>query len=186
MKPNFEMSMMRGLSFFLGLEVNQSSEGILIHQAKYVREILNKFKMTDCAVSSTPFAAQTSLTPHLGGKSVDQHYYHSMIGSLMYLTASRPNIMFVVCYCARYQANPKESHEIAVKRIFCYLKGTPHLGLWCPRNNDFDLVAYFDSDHGVCKLYRKSIYRGMLAFRKLIGILEVQEVNDSIHLNCRS
>jgi hypothetical protein len=148
------------MSFFLGLEVNQSTEGILIHQAKYVREILNKFNMSDCTASSTPFAAQTSLTPDLGGNPVNSHYYRSMIGSLMYLTASRPDIMFAVCYCARFQSNPRESHEIAVKRIFRYLKGTPQLGLWYPRNEDFDLIAYSDSDHGGCKLDRKSVTGG--------------------------
>jgi hypothetical protein len=78
----------------------------------------------------------------------------------MYLTASRPDIMFAVCYCARYQSNPRESHKIVVKRIFRYLKGTPQLGLWYPRNEDFEFIAYSDSDHGDCKLDRKSVTGG--------------------------
>ncbi|GKE78221.1 hypothetical protein Tco_1544341, partial [Tanacetum coccineum] len=90
------------------------------------------------------------------GKEVDVHMYRSMIGSLMYLTSSRPNIMFVVCACARYQVNPKVSHLHAVKRIFRYLKGQPKLGLWYLKDSPFDLVAYTDSDYAGASLDRKS------------------------------
>ncbi|KAJ0441488.1 putative RNA-directed DNA polymerase [Helianthus annuus] len=83
-----------------------------------------------------------------------------MIGSLMYLTASRPDIMWAVCLCARFQMNPKESHEITVKRIFRYLKGTPKLGLWYPKDSNFDLIAYSDSDHAGCKVDRRSVSGG--------------------------
>ncbi|GJS45131.1 hypothetical protein Tco_0595252 [Tanacetum coccineum] len=83
-----------------------------------------------------------------------------MIGSLMYLTASRHDIQFSTCLCARYQANPKESHLVAVKRIFRYLKGTPNLGLWYPKGSGFDLKAYFDSDYAGCNLDRKSTSGG--------------------------
>ena len=79
-----------------------------------------------------------------------------MVGSLLYLTASRPDIMFATCLCARFQSNPKESHLIAIKRIFRYLKGTPNLGLWYPKNNGFDLIGYSDSDYAGCKIDRKS------------------------------
>ncbi|GJQ97551.1 hypothetical protein Tco_0008690 [Tanacetum coccineum] len=88
-----------------------------------------------------------NLGPDLSGKAVNETQYRGMIGSLMYLTASRPDIQFSTCLCARYQANPKESHLIAVKRIFRYLKGTPSLGLWYPKCSGFDLKGYSDSDY---------------------------------------
>ena len=91
---------------------------------------------------------------------VDQTLYRSMIGSLLYLTASRPNIMFSVCMCARFQANPKEVHLIAVKRILRYLKHTPSIGLWYPKGARFELVDYSDSDYAGCKVDRKSTSRG--------------------------
>ena len=88
------------------------------------------------------------------GKSVCQATYRGMIGSLLYLTASRPDIMFSVCLCARYQADPKESHLRAVKRIFRYLKGTPNLGIWYPKESGFDLIGFTDVDYAGCKLDR--------------------------------
>ncbi|GKF75916.1 hypothetical protein Tco_0225360, partial [Tanacetum coccineum] len=90
------------------------------------------------------------------GEDVGEHLYRSMIGSLMYLTSSRPDIMFVVCACARFQGNPKVSHLHAVKRIFRYLKGQPKLGLWYPKDSHFDLVVYTDSDYAGGSLDRKS------------------------------
>ncbi|GJX31989.1 hypothetical protein Tco_0241844 [Tanacetum coccineum] len=95
------------------------------------------------------------------GEEVDVHLYRSMIGSLMYLTSSRPDIMFAVCSCARYQVNLKVSHLHAVKRIFRYLKGQPKLGLWYKKDSPFDLVAYTDSDYAGASLDRKSIIRGI-------------------------
>ncbi|KAJ9542182.1 LOW QUALITY PROTEIN: hypothetical protein OSB04_028688 [Centaurea solstitialis] len=100
------------------------------------------------------------LTADVEGEEVDVHNYRSMIGSLLYLTASRPDIMFAVCVCARYQVRPKESHLHAVKRIFKYLKGQPRLGLWYPNDSSFDLVAYTDSDYGGANLDRKSTSGG--------------------------
>nr|GEX25197.1 uncharacterized mitochondrial protein AtMg00810-like [Tanacetum cinerariifolium] len=94
------------------------------------------------------------------GKNVDLHLYRSMIGSLMYLTASRPDIMFAVCACAKHQVTPKECHLYAVKRIFRYLKGYPKLGLWYPKESPFDLVAYSDNDYGGATYDRKSTTRG--------------------------
>ncbi|KAI3763409.1 hypothetical protein L1987_53867 [Smallanthus sonchifolius] len=105
-------------------------------------------------------ATRPVLTPDLGEPGIDQHLYRSMIGSLMYLTASRPDIMFAVCQCARYQANPKLSHLNVVKRIFKYLKGKPRLGLWYPKDSEFNLFAFTDSDHGGCNLDRKSTTGG--------------------------
>ena len=102
MKKHFEMSSLGGNDHFLGLQVKQSLAGILIHQAKYVDDMLEKFGFRDAKPAFTPMAERPLLTPDLEGESVDQTYYRSMIGSLMYLTTSRPDIMFVVCQCARF------------------------------------------------------------------------------------
>ncbi|KAJ9566192.1 hypothetical protein OSB04_002158 [Centaurea solstitialis] len=118
--------------------------------------MLKKFNMTDCSPIKTPMPTGNLLGPDLAGKPVDQKIYRSMIGSLLYLTATRPDIMFATCFCARFQANPKESQLAAVKRILRYLKGTPELGLWYPKDSSFELISFTDSDYGGCKLDRKS------------------------------
>ncbi|GJS01571.1 putative ribonuclease H-like domain-containing protein [Tanacetum coccineum] len=130
-----------------------SSIGELISQDKYVVEILKKFGFTEVR---TPIETQKPLLKDEDGEEVDVHMYRSMIGSLMYLTSSRPDIMFAVCAYARYQVNPKVSHLHAVKRIFRYLKGQTKLGLWYPKDYPFDLVAYTDSDYAGASLDRKS------------------------------
>ncbi|KAJ9536658.1 hypothetical protein OSB04_un000131 [Centaurea solstitialis] len=156
METEFEMSMMGELNFFLGIQVKQNPDGIFINQSKYIKDMLKKFNMTDCSPIKTPMPTGNLLGPDLTGKSVDQKIYRSMIGSLLYLTATRPDIMFATCFCARFQANPKESHLAAVKRILRYLKGTPELGLWYPKDSSFELISFTDSDYGGCKLDRKS------------------------------
>ncbi|GJW88076.1 putative ribonuclease H-like domain-containing protein [Tanacetum coccineum] len=133
-----------------------------LHQAprachdKYVAEILKKFNFVSMKTASTPIETQKSLTKDEEAADVDVHLYRSMIGSLMYLTASRPDIMFAVCACFRFQVTPKTSHLHAVKRIFRYLKGKPKLGLWYPRVSSFDLEAYSDSDYVGANLDRIS------------------------------
>nr|GEV54227.1 putative ribonuclease H-like domain-containing protein [Tanacetum cinerariifolium] len=149
MKDKFQMSSMGELTFFLGLQVKQNKDVIFISQDKYVAEILKKFGLFEEKSASTPIDAEKPLLKDLDGEDVDVHTYRSMIGSLMYLTSSRPDIMFVVCACARFQVTPKVSHLNAVKRIFRYLKGKPYLGLWYPKDSPFDLVAYSDSDYAV-------------------------------------
>ncbi|GJU70491.1 putative ribonuclease H-like domain-containing protein [Tanacetum coccineum] len=160
MHEKFQMSSMGELTFFLGLQVKQKKDGIFISQDKYVAEILKKFRFTEVKTASTPMETQKPLLKDEDGKEVDVHMYRSMIGSLMYLTSSRPDIMFAVCACARYQVNPKVSHLHAVKRIFRYLKGQPKLGLWYPKDSPFDLVAYTDSDYARASLDRKSTTGG--------------------------
>ncbi|GJX94085.1 uncharacterized mitochondrial protein-like protein [Tanacetum coccineum] len=118
MHKKFQMSSMGELTFFLGLQVKQKEDEIFISQDKYVTEILKKFGFSDVKTVSTPMETQKPLLKDEDGEEVDVHLYRSMIGSLMYLTSSRPNIMFVVCACARYQVNPKVSHLHVVKRIF--------------------------------------------------------------------
>ncbi|GJT15895.1 putative ribonuclease H-like domain-containing protein [Tanacetum coccineum] len=156
MHKKFQMSSMGELTFFLGLQVKQKEDGIFISQDKYVTEILKKFSFSDVKTASTPMKTYKPLLKDANGEDVDEHLYRSMIGSLMYLTSSRPDIMFAVCACARFQVNPKISHLHAVKRIFRYLKGQPKLGLWYPKDSPFDLVAFTDSDYAGASLDRKS------------------------------
>ncbi|GJQ89838.1 putative ribonuclease H-like domain-containing protein [Tanacetum coccineum] len=160
MKSRFQMSSMGELTFFLGLQVKQKEDGIFISQDKYVAEILKKFDFVSVKTASTPIETQKSLTKDEEAADVDVHLYRSMIGSLMFLTISRPDIMFAVCACSRFQVTPKTSYLNAVKRIFRYLKGKPKLGLWYPRVSSFDLEAYSDSDYAGANLDRKSTTGG--------------------------
>ncbi|GJX31986.1 putative ribonuclease H-like domain-containing protein [Tanacetum coccineum] len=154
------MSSMGELTFFLGLQVKQNKGGIFISQDKYVAEILKKFDLVNVKAAITPMETKVPLTKDEEAFDVDVHLYRSMIGSLMYLTASRPDIMYAVCVCSRFQVTPKTSHLNAVKRIFKYLKGKPNLGLWYPRESPFDLEAFSDSDYGGSNLDRKSTTGG--------------------------
>jgi hypothetical protein len=156
MTQKFEMSMMGELKYFLGFQVKQLQEGTFISQTKYIQDILNKFRMKDAKPIKTPMGTNGHLDLDTGGKSVDQKVYRSMIGSLLYLCASRPDIMLSVCMCARFQADPKEAHLTAVKRILRYLAYTPKFGLWYPRGSTFDLIGYSDADWAGCKINRKS------------------------------
>jgi hypothetical protein len=140
MKDEFEMSMMGELKFFLGIQINQCKDGVYVHQTKYTNELLNKFKREDCKVMNTPMHPTCTLSKEDEGAKVDQKLYRGMIGSLLYLTASRPDILFSVCLCARFQSDPRESHLIAVKRIFRYLKGTTNLGLLYMKSLDYKLI----------------------------------------------
>ncbi|GKA41148.1 hypothetical protein Tco_0733741 [Tanacetum coccineum] len=150
------MSSMGELTFFLGLQVKQKDDGIFISQDKYVANILKKFDFVTMKTTSTLIETNKALLKAKEAEDVDVHLYRSMIGSLMYLTASRLDIMFAVCACARFQVTPKVSHLHAVKRIFRYLKGQPKLGLWYPRDSPFDLEAFSDSDYAGASLDRKS------------------------------
>ncbi|GJR84312.1 putative ribonuclease H-like domain-containing protein [Tanacetum coccineum] len=161
-KDKFQMSSMGELTFFLGLQVQQKEDGIFISQDKYVAEILKKFNYTDVKSASTPVDLEKPLVKDEDADDVDVHLYRSMIGSLMYLTTSRPDIMFVVRACARFQVTPKTSHLLAVKRIFRYLKGKPTLGLWYSKDSPFELVAYTDSDYAGATQDRKSTTGGYL------------------------
>jgi hypothetical protein len=160
MSMEFEMSMIGELTFFLGFQVKQMRERIFISQEKYTKDPLKRFNMDECKPIKTPMPSNGHLDLDEGGNSVDQTLYHSMIGSLLYLTASRPDIMFSVCMCARFQANPKEAHLVAVKKILRYLKHTPSIGLWYPKGARFQLVGYSNSDYVGCKIDRKSTSRG--------------------------
>nr|GEX76910.1 retrovirus-related Pol polyprotein from transposon TNT 1-94 [Tanacetum cinerariifolium] len=154
------MSMMGELKFFLGIQIHQSPRGIFINQAKYAQEILKKHGMTACDSIDTSMATK-HLDADLSRTLVDQTKYRSKVRALMYLTASRPDIMHATCYCARYQAQPTEKHLTVVKRIFRYLKDTIHMGLWYSKDTGFGLTAFSDSDHAGCLDSRKSTSGGI-------------------------
>jgi hypothetical protein len=130
MSREYEMSMMGELQFFLGLQIKQSKDGTFVHQAKYTKDIVRKFKMEDSKAMMTPMSTSSALDADEEGEHVDQKEYRSMLGSLLYLKATRPDIQFSVCLCARFQASPRTSRRQAVKRIFRYLRHTPDFGHW--------------------------------------------------------
>nr|GEY34728.1 uncharacterized mitochondrial protein AtMg00810-like [Tanacetum cinerariifolium] len=151
MKSRCEMSMMGEMMFFLGLYVNQSPCGIFINQSKYVLEILNKYGMESCDPVGTPMEIKNKLDLDQNGILVDATKYRSMIGALMYLTSSRPDIVHATCLCARYQAKPTEKNLKEVKRIFHYLRGTINTGLWYTKDSSFELTGFSDADYAGCK-----------------------------------
>jgi hypothetical protein len=150
MSREFEMSKMGELQFFLGLQIKQSKEGIFVHQAKYTKDIVRKFKMEDSKAMATPMSTTTAIDADEEGEHVDQKEYRSMIGSLLYLTATRPVIQFSVCLCAHFQASPWTSHRQAVKRIFRYLRHTPDFGLWYSTSSSLALQGFSDVDFAGC------------------------------------
>ncbi|GJU95970.1 hypothetical protein Tco_1320726 [Tanacetum coccineum] len=147
-------------AILMNSKVKQKSDGIFISQDKYVAKILKKFDLASIKTASTPMETNKPLTKDEEAENVDVHLYRSMIGSLMYLTASRPDIMFGVYACARFQVTPKTSHLHAVKKIFRYLKWQPKLGLWYHRDSPFDLEAFSDSDYAGASLDSKSTTGG--------------------------
>ncbi|GKA48213.1 retrovirus-related pol polyprotein from transposon TNT 1-94, partial [Tanacetum coccineum] len=165
MTKKYEISMIGELTYFLGFQIKPDFKGISICQKKYVKDLLKKYDLADYASVKCFMLPPNNLGRDESGVSVNETLFRGMIGSLMYLTASRPDIQFSTCLYARYQANPKESHLVAVKRIFRYLKGTPNLGLWHPKGSGFDLKAYSDSDYARCNLDRKSTSGGCQILR---------------------
>ncbi|RVW28606.1 Retrovirus-related Pol polyprotein from transposon RE1 [Vitis vinifera] len=156
MHSEFEMSMMGELNFFLGLQIKKLKEGTFINQAKYIRDLLKMFNMEEGKTMKTPMSSSIKLDKDEKGKSVNSTMYRDMIVSLLYLTASRPDIMYSICLCARFQSCPKESHLSAIKRILRYLKGTMDIGLWYPKGDNFQFIGFSDADFAGCKVERKS------------------------------
>ncbi|XP_019153565.1 PREDICTED: uncharacterized protein LOC109150048 [Ipomoea nil] len=160
MQQEFEMSMIGELTYFLGLQVNQSKEGIFISEAKYAKNLISKFGLESAKDARTPVSTTTKLSKDNQGTSVDYTLYRSMIGSLLYLTASRPDIMVSVGMCARYQADPKESHLKAVKRIIKYVKGKINYGIWYSTDTNLSLTGFSDADWAGNAEHRKSTSGG--------------------------
>lgn len=156
----FQMRLMGELTYFLGFQIKQLNDGIFISQSTYAKDLGKKFGLEDGKCTRTPMSTSVKIAKDFKGVSVDPTLYRSMIGSLLYLTASRPDIAFSVGVCARYQSEPKESHLTAVKRIICYVKGTLSLGLWFPRGTNIDLAAFSDADWAVSADDHKSTSGG--------------------------
>ncbi|GJX82146.1 retrovirus-related pol polyprotein from transposon TNT 1-94 [Tanacetum coccineum] len=161
MHSRFKMFLTGEIKFFLGLQIHQSLRGIFTNQAKYTLEILKKHSMDKCDSIGTPMATKPKMDADLSETPVDQTRYRSMIGSLMYLTSSRQDIVQAVCYYARYQARPTENHLKEVKRIFQYLKETTNMELWYLKDSGFELTAFSDVDHAGCLDPRKSTSGGI-------------------------
>nr|GFB21646.1 hypothetical protein [Tanacetum cinerariifolium] len=160
MKSRFEMSMRGEMTFFLGLQVNQSPCGTFINQSKYVLEILTKYGMETAETVRTPMETKDKLDLDQNGTLVDATKYQSMIGALTYLTSSRPDIVHATCLCTRYQSKPTEKYLKEVKRIFRYLRGTVILGLWYMKDSGFELTGFSDADYVGCKDTLKSTSGG--------------------------
>ncbi|GJS46215.1 retrovirus-related pol polyprotein from transposon TNT 1-94 [Tanacetum coccineum] len=148
------------LSLVLHTLVNQSPCGIFINQSKYVLEILKKYGMETCDPVGTPMEIKDKLDLDQNGSPVDATKYRSMIGALMYITSSRPDIVHATCLCARYQAKPTEKHLKEVKRIFRYLRGTVNMGLWYTKDSGYELTGFSDADYAGCKDTFKSTSGG--------------------------
>ena len=146
MKAMFEMSMVGELTYFLGLQVKQTDLGIYINQAKYAKNLVKRFGLDHAAHARTPMAANVKLINNPSGEFVDVTLYKSMIGCLLYLTASRPDIAFSVGVCSRFQSNPKVSHLNVVKRIIKYVAGTCEYELFYSKESNLSLVGFSDSD----------------------------------------
>jgi len=156
MANEFEMSMIGELSYFLGVQIKQLKDGTFVSQGKYIKDMLKKFGMYDAKSISTPMGTNGSLDSGTSGNMVDQKLYRSMIGSLLYVTSSRSDVMFSVCMYARFQASPSESYLKATKRILMYLKHTQNVGLWYPKGAKFELIGYSELDYVGCKVERRS------------------------------
>ncbi|XP_022682218.1 uncharacterized protein LOC101773699 [Setaria italica] len=155
MANEFEMSMIGELSYFLGLQIKQIKNDTFVSQGKYIKDILKKFGIDEAKPIHTPMGTNGHLHLDTSGDVIDQKLYRSMLEAY-YVTTLRPDVMFSVCMCARFQASPRESHLKAIKRILRYLKHISNVGLWHPKGSNFELIAYSDSDYAGCKVDRKS------------------------------
>jgi hypothetical protein len=160
MKSEFEMSMIGELSFFIGLQITQRSKGMFISQEKYLRQMLKRFQMEDSKPVDTPMVTGCKLRKQDDSPDVDQSSYRSMIGSILYITTSRLDIMHAFGMVGRYQSAPKQIHFLVLKRIFRSLKETMNYGLWYPKNQNFQLSVYSYVDWANCMDERKSMSGG--------------------------
>ena len=154
------MSMVGELNYFLGLQVKQRKDGMFISQEKYAKNLVKRFGLDSKKHTSTPMSASVKLSLDAVGVDVDPTLYQNMIGNLLYLTISRPNIAFSVGVCAQFQAAPKESLLIAVKRIICYINGKFDYGIWYSRDSNECLAGYSDANWAGCIDDRKNTSGG--------------------------
>jgi hypothetical protein len=157
MESEIQMSMMGELTFFLGIQVKQMKQGNFVHQAKYTKDLMKKFNMAELKPVSTMSSA-ASLDSDEDGEDVDQREYRSMIDSLLYLTATRPDIQFAVGLCTRFQSSPRSSYQTVVQRVFRYLKHPSEFGIWYSASSSLDLVSFSDADFAGCGIDRKCTF----------------------------
>jgi hypothetical protein len=157
MENEFQMSMMGELTFFLRIQVKQLKQGTSIHQAKYMKDLMNKFNMTELKPMSTPMSMGTMLDSDENGEAVDLREYMSMIGFLLFLTVIQLDIQFTVCMYSCFQSSPCCSHRTAVQRIFRYLKHTPEFGICYSTSSSLDLVGFSDADFAGCGLTERAL-----------------------------
>ncbi|XP_052185318.1 secreted RxLR effector protein 161-like [Diospyros lotus] len=150
MEALFEMSDLGLMTYFLGMEITQSSTGIFISQRKYILDLLKKLKMKRCKSVATPLAKNGKLSKAEKGENVNLSHYRSLVGSLLYLTASRPDIMFAASVLSRYMQSPGQVHLRATKRVLSYVKGTYDSGIWYTTAENEKLQGLFDSDWAGC------------------------------------
>jgi hypothetical protein len=155
MEKEFQMSMMGELTFFLGIQVKQMKKGTFVHQAKYTEDLMKKFNMAELRSMSTLLSTATVLDLDENGEAIDQREYRSMIGSLLYVTVTWPDIQFSMCLCACFLAALHSTHRTAVQRIFRYLKYPLEFGIWYSASS-LDLVGFFYVDFVSCGIDRKS------------------------------
>nr|GEV13019.1 retrovirus-related Pol polyprotein from transposon TNT 1-94 [Tanacetum cinerariifolium] len=170
---------------FLRITISQSPRCIFINQSKYALESLKKYGFESCDPVDTPMVEKSKLDDDKEGKAVDSSHYHGMIGTLRYLTASRPDLQFAICMCARYQARPTEKHIHAVKRIFRYLRGTVNRGIWYPKDSSVALTTFADVDHAGCQDTRRSTSGSLYHFIKeqvKNGVIKLYFVNTEYQL----
>nr|GEW50365.1 hypothetical protein [Tanacetum cinerariifolium] len=179
MKSRFEISMMGEMTFFLGLQVDKYPHGIFKNQSNYVLEILRKYGMKSCDPISTPMEIKDKLDLDKNGTLVDATKYRSMIGALMYLKSSRPEIVYATCLCAQYQAQSTEKHLKEVKTIFRYPQGTVNMGLWYTKDSGFELTRFLDVNYAGCQDFFKSTS----ILRRKVGELVLEETRLYIAVN---
>jgi hypothetical protein len=160
MKQEFDMSMIGELNYFLGLQVKKTTKGIFISQSKYAKDLVKHFDLDGKSHAWTPMSTSVKISSALVGKPVDPSLYRSMIGNLLYLTTSRPDIAFSVGVCAHFQANPKESHHTVVKHIIRYVNDTLLYGIWYSSETNLVVVGYSNADWAGNADDRKSTTRG--------------------------
>jgi hypothetical protein len=180
MESEFQMSMMGELTFFLGIQVKQTKQGTFVHQVKYINDLMKKFNMAELKPVSTPMSSAASLGPDEDGEAVDQREYRIMIGSLLYLTVTWPDIQFAVGLCAFFEASPRTSHQTVVQRVFRYLKDTLEFGIWYSSSSSLDLVGFSDADFVGCGIDRKST-SGTCHFLDLLPFAGLLENNLQLH-----
>jgi hypothetical protein len=151
------MSMMGELTFFLGIQVKQTKQGTFIYQAKYTKDLMKKFNMVELKPMLTLMSTTTTLDPNENSEAVDQREYISMIDSLLYLTVTQPDIQFVVCLCAHFEASSRSSHRTVVQRIFRYLKYRLKFGIWYSASSSLNLVGFSNADFAGCGIEQKTL-----------------------------